>query len=58
VINSPPDSLTQGEVVSIVSPGPSESGELASTTGTRSAAPEADPPAARQPVPAASNAGR
>jgi RND family efflux transporter MFP subunit len=58
VINSPPDSLTDGEVVSIVNPGPPQSGELASTSGTRAEAPAADPPAARKPPPAASNAGR
>lgn len=32
VINSPPDSLTEGELVSVVNPTPSSSGELASTS--------------------------
>ena len=50
VINSPPDSLTEGELVSLVNPASSRGGELASTrSGTAAPADRGDPPAERQP---------
>jgi RND family efflux transporter MFP subunit len=52
VINSPPDSLTQGELVSVVNPGPSNGGELASSAAaTPEGASRDDPPPAREAVP-------
>lgn len=47
VINSPPDSLQDGEQVNVVNPLPPNGGELASTRGAAARSDRGDPPAVR-----------